>query len=56
MVLNKAITLQRTENNKLLLCEINLKKFHSNVQFHIQLEVFKHILFASKIIFFFKKY
>ena len=54
MVLNKAKTLKRTENNKLLLCEINLKKFQSNVQFHIQLEVFKHILFASKIIFFSK--
>ena len=54
MVLNKKITLKRTENNKLLLSEIDLKKFHSNVQFHIQLEVFKHLLFNSKIIFFSK--
>ena len=54
MVLNKKITLKRTENNKLLLSEIDLKKFHTNVQFHIQLEVFKHLLFSSKIIFFSK--
>ncbi len=54
MILNKKMTLKRTENNKLLLSEINLKKFHKNVQFNIQIEVFKHILFSSKIIFFSK--
>ena len=54
MLLNKKITMKRAENNKLLLSEIDLKKFHSNIQFNIQIEVFKHLLFCSKIIFFSK--
>ena len=56
MLLNKKITMKRAENNKLLLSEIDLKKFHSNIQFNIQIEVFKHFLFCSKIIFFFKEF
>ena len=54
MLINKNITLKRAENNKLLLSEIDLRKFHKNIQFNIQIEVFKHILFGSKIIFFSK--
>ena len=54
MLVNKNITLKRSENNKLLLSEIDLRKFHKNIQFNIQIEVFKHILFGSKIMFFCK--
>ena len=54
MLVNKNITLKRSENNKLLLSEIDLRKFHKNIQFNIQIEVFKHLLFGSKIIFFCK--
>ena len=54
MLINKYITLKRTENNKLLLTKHDLRKFHKNIQFNIQLDVFKHLLFGSKIIFFSK--
>lgn len=54
MLINKHITLKRTENNKLLLTKLDLRKFHKNIQFNIQLDVFKHLLFGSKIIFFSK--
>ena len=54
MLINKNITLKRTENNKLLLTKLDLRKFHKNIQFNIQLDVFKHLLFGSKIIFFSK--
>ena len=54
MLINKKITLKRTENNKMLLSEIDLRKFYNNIQFNIQIEVFKHLLFGSKIIFFSK--
>ena len=54
MLINKKITLKRAENNKLLLSEIDLRKFHKNIQFNIQIEVFKHLLLGSKIIFFSK--
>ena len=54
MLINKKITLKRTENNKLLLSQIDLRKFHKNIQLNIQLDIFKHILFGSKIIFFSK--
>ena len=53
-LVNKNITLKRSENNKLLLSEIDLRKFHKNIQFNIQIEVFKHILFGSKILIFCK--
>ena len=54
MLINKKITLKRAENNKLLLSEIDLRKFHKNIQFNIQIEIFKHLLLGSKIIFFSK--
>jgi hypothetical protein len=54
MLINKNITLKSTENNKLLLTKLDLRKFHKNIQFNIQLDVFKHLLFGSKIIFFSK--
>ena len=44
--------LQSTENNKLLISEIELKKFNSNISFNCKLETIKHILFGSKILFF----
>ena len=53
-LLNKKMTLKRAENNKLLLSEIDLKKFQTKIKFNIQIEVFKHLLFGSKIIFFSK--
>ena len=52
LLLNKQMTLKRTENNKLLLSDIDLRKFHKKVQLKIQLEVFKHMFFGSKIVFF----
>ena len=44
--------LQSTENNKLLVTEIDLKKFNNNLSFSCKLETIKHILFDSKILFF----
>ena len=44
--------LQSTENNKLLVTEIDLKKFNKNLNFNCKLETLKHILFDSKILFF----
>ena len=53
-LLNKVITLKRAENNKLLLSELDLRIFHNNIEFNIIIDVLKHILFGSKIIFFSK--
>ena len=53
MLINEKITLERNENNKLqLLTQINLQKFHNNLDLNIKLEVFKHLLLGSKILFF----
>ena len=54
MLINKKITLKRAENNKMLLSGIDLREFYNNIQFNIQIEVFKNLLFGSKIIFFSK--
>ena len=53
-LINSIKTLQRTENNKLLLTEIDLKKFYNNIHLDIQLQVLKHLIYGSKIIFFSK--
>ena len=44
--------LQSTENNKLLVSEIDLKKFNKNLSFICKMETIKHILLGSKILFF----
>ena len=44
--------LQSTENNKLLISEIDLRKFNNNLSFSCKLETIKHILLGSKILFF----
>ena len=44
--------LQSTENNKLLISEIDLKRFNRNLSFICKLETIKHILLGSKILFF----
>ena len=44
--------LQSTENNKLLISEMDLKKFNKNLSFICKLETIKHILLCSKILFF----
>jgi hypothetical protein len=41
-----------TENNKLLVTEIDLNKFDSSLSFKTKMEVIKHILLNSKILFF----
>ena len=45
-------TIQSTENNKLLISEIDLKRFNRNLSFNTKLEIIKHILFCSKVLFF----
>ena len=45
-------TLDNTENNKILMCAIDLKKINANIKFNIILEIIKHILLGSKILFF----
>ena len=44
--------LQNTENNKILISGIDLSKFNSNLSFSCIMEVIRHILFQSKILFF----
>ena len=46
--------LQSTENNKLLVSEVQLQKFNNILNFNCKLEIIKHILFDSKILFFSK--
>ena len=41
-----------TENNKILMCPIDLKKINNNLKLNIILETIKHILLGSKILFF----
>ena len=45
-------TLDNTQNNKILMCAIDLKKISSNIKLNIILEIIKHILLGSKILFF----
>ena len=45
-------TLENTENNKILMSRIDLKKINNNLKLNLILEVIKHILFGSKILFF----
>ena len=40
------------ENNKLFVTENNLYKFNSLISLKVKLEIFKHLLFGSKVIFF----
>ena len=45
--------LEGCENNKIqVITEINLKKFNSSLSFKIKMEVIKHILLGSKLLFF----
>ena len=53
-LLDSIKTLTQTENNKLLLTEIDLKNFYNNINLDIQLDVIKHLIFGSKVIFFSK--
>ena len=48
------ITLENTENNKILITEVDLKKLSNNLNFEHQLNIIKHILLCSKILFFSK--
>ena len=45
-------TLRSTENDKLLITEIDLKKFNDKMSFNCKMEVIKNILFDNKILFF----
>ena len=49
---NKAQPFQSTEHNKILVSEMDLKKFNKSLSFACKLEIIKHILFGSKILFF----
>ena len=53
-LLNSVKTLERSNNNELLLTEIDLRNIYHNINLDIQIEVIKHILLGSKIIFFSK--
>ena len=46
--------LHSTENNKLLVSDMDLEKFNKMLGFSCKLETIKHILFGSKILFFSK--
>ena len=46
------LNLKNSENNKLLITELDLKKFNSNLKLNTIMETLKHILFGSKILFF----
>ena len=50
--LNNEYIFKGYENNKILVTENNLMHFNSKISFKTKLEVFKHILFCSKILFF----
>ena len=52
---DKKITLENTENNKILIAGTDLKKFSTNITFEQQLNIIKHILLCSKILFFSEK-
>ena len=50
--LDKKFIFKGFENNKVFVTENNLINFNSTIGFKTKLEVFKHILFCSKILFF----
>ena len=47
-------TLKLTENNKLLLAEIDLRNFYKNVHMDVQINVIKHLFYGTKVIIFSK--
>ena len=51
-LINTDITLKRTDNNKMLLTDIDLRNFYSLLSLDNQIEVLKHLLYGSKIIIF----
>ena len=51
---NSLKNLTQTENNKLLLTEIDLRNFYKNINLDIQIEVIKHLMFGTKVIVFSK--
>ena len=51
-LINADITLKRTDNNKMLLTDIDLRNFYSLLSLDNQIEVLKHLLYGSKIIIF----
>jgi hypothetical protein len=55
ILMGKTYTLEGCENNKIpVITQINLKQFNSCLEFKIKLEIIKHILLGSKILFFSK--
>ena len=50
----EVLPLTSTQNNKLLVTEIDLSKFNNSISFKMKMEVIKHILLNSKILFFSK--
>ena len=51
---NSLKNLTQTENNKLLLSEIDLRNFYKNINLDIQIDVIKHLIFGTKVILFSK--
>ena len=51
-LINTDITLKRTDNNKMLLTDIDLRNFYGLLSLDNQIEVLKHLLYGSKIIIF----
>ena len=51
-LINKDLTLKRTDNNNLQLTDIDLKNFYNLLSLDVQIEIFKHLLLGSKIIIF----
>ena len=51
-IFDNKFTLESTPNNKVLICPIDLKKINNNIKLNIILEIIKHILLGSKILFF----
>ena len=49
---SEVLTLKSTENDKLLVTEIDLRKFNNSISFNCKMEVIKHMLLNSKILFF----
>ena len=50
--LNNKYIFKGYENNKILVTENNLMHFNSRMNFKTKLEIFKHLIFCSKILFF----
>ena len=51
-LINNEITLKRSNNNNLLLTDIDLKNFYCLLSLDVQIEILKHLLLGSKIIIF----